>query len=309
MENNENIDKTENNYKWIDNFKDVMNNYQYFIFDCDGIIWQQDLYFSKVAKLLNDLKNSGKMLFFLTNSNARSRLDIQQKLLTAGFESDFEFIYNAGYITAKSIKYNYPGIKHIYIIGTKGLTSEFEKLGFKVYDSSDDINLHTEFEQLNLDEFTFNKDIQAVCCGYDPSINYYKILYALQILKNGCKLFGTNIDKFDKYKNIYIPGSFTVIASLEACGETKAQIYSKPSKLSFDLIMKDHNIPESEKDKCIMIGDNMNTDIMFGNNCMIDTCLVFSGVTKLENYLKLTKEELGKLGKPKYLLKNFDKYE
>lgn len=44
------------------------------------------------------------------------------------------------------------------------------------------------------------------------------------------------------------------------------------------MIRKDHNIPESELPKFVMIGDNPTTDIALGNKAGIDSCLVLTGV-------------------------------
>ena len=48
-------------------------------------------------------------------------------------------------------------------------------------------------------------------------------------------------------------------------------------------------------DKFLFIGDNLSTDILFGNHCSIDTLLVLSGVTtakKAELTIRRGKEDL-----------------
>ena len=72
--------------------------------------------------------------------------------------------------------------------------------------------------------------------------------------------------------------------------------------------MADHNIPSNHKSKCLMIGDNLITDILFGNNCGIDTLLLLTGVTKRESYFNLSKEELENLPKPTFILNNFENF-
>jgi ribonucleotide monophosphatase NagD (HAD superfamily) len=52
-----------------------------------------------------------------------------------------------------------------------------------------------------------------------------------------------------------------------------------------------------------MIGDSLNTDILFANNAKIDSMLVFTGVTKEEKYFNLNDTEL--IAKPTYILKQF----
>ncbi len=54
----------------------------------------------------------------------------------------------------------------------------------------------------------------------------------------------------------------------------------KPNPNILNIIRNEHNIPLDDLSKIIMIGDNPETDIALGNNCGIDSCLVFTGVCK-----------------------------
>ena len=51
----------------------------------------------------------------------------------------------------------------------------------------------------------------------------------------------------------------------------------KPNPYVWHLICREHGITDSSK--AIMIGDRMDTDIVFGNRAGIDTCLVMTGCT------------------------------
>lgn len=52
----------------------------------------------------------------------------------------------------------------------------------------------------------------------------------------------------------------------------------KPNPYAWHLICREHGIKDSSK--AIMIGDRMDTDILFGNRAGIDTCLVMTGCTE-----------------------------
>ena len=55
-------------------------------------------------------------------------------------------------------------------------------------------------------------------------------------------------------------------------------VTGKPNPTIVEIIRKDHNIPESELSKFVMIGDNPPTDIALGNLAGIDSCLALTGV-------------------------------
>ena len=65
----------------------------------------------------------------------------------------------------------------------------------------------------------------------------------------------------------------------ETCTKTKAKIMGKPTPYMFELIQKEHHISPSS---CIFMGDNLLTDIKFGNHLGIRTVFLLSGVSLLE---------------------------
>ena len=53
----------------------------------------------------------------------------------------------------------------------------------------------------------------------------------------------------------------------------------KPDTWCFQLMQRQHNLKDVPLSKFLMVGDNLSTDVLFGNKCGIDTLLVLSGVT------------------------------
>lgn len=70
-----------------------------------------------------------------------------------------------------------------------------------------------------------------------------------------------------------------MIESLEAASGVKATLMGKPSTLLFDLIREEHGLEKEDLSKFLMIGDNLETDHMFGKNNKIDTLCVLTGCT------------------------------
>ena len=69
--------------------------------------------------------------------------------------------------------------------------------------------------------------------------------------------------------------------------------------------MEINSISKEEKNKILMIGDYIHTDILFANNAGIDSLLLFTGSTIEREYLDDLKDEekSSKLPKPTYLMK------
>ena len=56
----------------------------------------------------------------------------------------------------------------------------------------------------------------------------------------------------------------------------------KPSKMIFNILLEEHGLEGISISRFLMVGDNLETDIKFGNNCGIHTLLVLTGNTSME---------------------------
>lgn len=104
----------------------------------------------------------------------------------------------------------------------------------------------------------------------------------------------TNEDAFTMQSGYRSPGNGMTVAAIESslkvpgkpneliCDKINA---GKPNPEIINLIRGQHNIPDSDLSKMIMIGDRCDTDVALGNNAGIASCLVFSGVVRNEEEL------------------------
>jgi len=79
---------------------------------------------------------------------------------------------------------------------------------------------------------------------------------------------------------VVVPGAGTMTTILRTVSGREPIVMGKPHTAAFHYISERFHI---EPKKTLMIGDNCNTDIWFGNRHGLDTLLVLSGVHQLEN--------------------------
>jgi phosphoglycolate/pyridoxal phosphate phosphatase family enzyme len=289
----------------LNKFDSLINKYDYYIFDCDGVIWRGSEIINSAVLTINKLIQMKKNLIFLSNTNTLSRQDLYNKLIKAGISSEgiaYRSVYTSSYLIAKHITVNYPTIKKVYLIGMEGLRKELEGNGLTVMGGLEDDGKSFDYDQP--DKYVIDDNLQAVVCGYDKNFNYYKMFYAGQVIIKTGMFFGTNYDHKINIKGVYLPASYTIISSLEKFTEQMAEIITKPDPRSLSIIMKDHDIDISEREKFIMIGDNLGTDILFANNAGIASLLVFTGITTKEDYIKMNNSD-NLLANPTCTLSNF----
>ena len=62
--------------KW----KTLADSYDYFLFDCDGVLWVQSETIVGAFEAIDYLLDKNKKVFLLTNASARSRDDLLEKI-------------------------------------------------------------------------------------------------------------------------------------------------------------------------------------------------------------------------------------
>ena len=82
-----------------------------------------------------------------------------------------------------------------------------------------------------------------------------------------------------------IPGTGTFVSCVETSAERKAIVMGKPTNMICDIFFKESS-KETPK-KFLMIGDRLNTDILFGKRHLFQTLFVESGVHKISDIEKI----------------------
>ena len=131
--------------------------------------------------------------------------------------------------------------------------------------------------------YQLDPNVVAVVAGLDFNFNYRKLCIATLYLTEGkCKFLAANPDRSSGNEERVIPGGGTIIKAIESASGMDAPIYGKPSKALFELLCKQHKLEDAPRSKFLMVGDNLETDIMFAQNNQIDSLLVLSGVTNIK---------------------------
>jgi phosphoglycolate/pyridoxal phosphate phosphatase family len=287
-------------FKRLNSFSEIIDKYESFIFDCDGTLWSASKKYEEAFKTLELLKSKGKKIYFLTNATHRSRKEYQQKLKRFGFETGIEYIYNASYLAVSYIKLVYPEIKKIYIIGMKPPVDDALELGLQVVGGPDHNNKFIESDEDFL-HIPVEDDIDGVLVAFDFGFNYYKLAYASLCIQKGAKLFATNEDAFDNIGQYNLPRAGCALKALEKATQKTAIILGKPNAFGMETLKAQHDLDLS---KTVMIGDNIDTDILFGINCGIDTVLVLTGVSNEDTLKKQMEKE--KPIFPTYVCRNLE---
>ena len=120
----------------------------------------------------------------------------------------------------------------------------------------------------------------AVIVGLDRNINYYKIQYAqLCINENhGCLFIATNTDAVTHLTDAQEwAGNGSMVGAIKGCTGREPIVVGKPSPLMIDYLC--NKLQLSDRKRICMVGDRLDTDVLFGTENGLQSLLVLSGVT------------------------------
>lgn len=251
-----------------------------FIFDCDGVIWKGDKLIEGVSGALQAFRSMGKKLVFVTNNSRKSRKQYAKKFSALGVDVNEDEIFSSSFAAAMFLKLNnFPTDKKVYVVGEEGILEELELAGFSCLGGPED---GKKSVQLKSDSwFEHDKSVGAVVVGLDQYINFYKLQYATLCIREnpGCLFIATNRDSVGHFTDLQEwPGAGCMVAAV--CGSTQQEpmVVGKPSTFMMDFLLERFQIDTT---KMCMVGDRLDTDILFGQNAGCRTLLVLSGVTTL----------------------------
>ena len=265
---------------------ELLDKTDVFIFDCDGVIWKGDSLIDGVPAVLRMLKEAGKKIFFVTNNSTKSRKGYLGKFRSLGLDmAEAEDIFSSSFAAAaylEQTKFKDTG-KKVYIIGEVGIEEELDLVGVPWIGGGSDAGKKIELKSGYA--LPYDKDVGAVIVGFDREINYHKIQYAqLCINENpGCEFIATNLDAVTHLTDAQEwAGNGAMTGAIKGCTGKEPTLVGKPSPLMIDYIVDKYGC---NRERICMVGDRLDTDILFGQNNGLLSCLTLSGVTTEEKLL------------------------
>lgn len=228
-----------------------------FICDMDGVIYHGNKILPGVKEFVNWMLDNNKRFVFLTNSPERTPHELSMKLERMGLQVSAEHFYTSAMATADFMVRQKPGCT-AYVIGEGALTKA-------LYDQKIYMN-------------DVNPDYVVV--GETRTYSFEKIEKAIELVNKGAKLIGTNPDITGPTERGVMPATGALVAPIEIATGKKAYFVGKPNPL---MLRHGLRILDCHSQDIAFIGDRMDTDIIAGIESNVDSVLVLSGVTSIED--------------------------
>ena len=230
------------------------------VIDLDGSVYHGTKLIEGAAEALNRLTERYAVLF-LTNNSTRSRAEYVQRLAQFGIPAVKEQLITSGYAAVRYLQTNYSETR-FFVLGSPGLKEELREHQIALCAESCD----------------------GVLVGLDKEFTYAKLQQALTFLLHGAVFIATNTDPYLLTSEGIKPGAGSLVAALETASGRKAIVTGKPSAFIAALIQEQLQLPPRE---ILVVGDNLQTDILMGRTGGMRTTLVLTGASKREDVERL----------------------
>ena len=237
------------------------------LFDCDGVIVHGDESpiphsIPTVNTIIHELK---KRVYFVSNNSSKNRKDFVDLFTRLGIVGcKEEQIICTSWLAIEEVN----GCRSAYVIGSETLVKCLvENTNTLIESSIDDNSKQMDFST------PFPKAPDLVLVGYDEQINFYKIAKAMNYINQGARFLATSNNGQYSSAIGLAPGTGAIVAAIERATDKQAIILGKPNidasvfvKLGIDL------------KRTLMVGDRVDSDVLFGKRLGMQTALVETGV-------------------------------
>ncbi|MGI5947410.1 MAG: HAD-IIA family hydrolase [Lachnospiraceae bacterium] len=230
--------------------KNFLKDSKVFLFDLDGTIYCGNKAMPDAAKLINVLKSHGYIVKFVSNNSSHTVDFLCEKLEKMGIESEKDSIVTPLSTVGKFIN-NYFGKSEVFVLGTEALKNSISKSGHSVINGGETCDV--------------------VVIGRDIEITYKKIEQAGIFLQKGASCIVCNNDNTHPGELGYLvpeTGAFFNMVKT-VCIPNICREIGKPDPFLYIYAM-DGVSPET----CVMIGDNVDTDILGAKRANCKTVLL-----------------------------------
>ncbi|KAF7948586.1 uncharacterized protein EAE97_003997 [Botrytis byssoidea] len=267
---------------------EFIDQFDVFLFDCDGVLWSGDHIFPGTVETLELLRSKGKKLVFVTNNSTKSRTEYQKKLTALGIPSNVDEIFGSAYSSAiyisRILKLPTPKNK-VFVLGESGIETELKTEGVEFIGGTDPAyrrDITPEDYTGIADGSLLDDDVGVVLAGLDFHINYLKLCHAYHYLRRGAVFLATNTDSTLPSNHTFFPGAGSISIPLINMIGKEPTALGKPNQAMMDSIEGKFQF---DRKKTCMVGDRLNTDIKFGIEGKLGgTLAVLTGVSRKEEW-------------------------
>lgn len=245
-------------YQTDEKVSNIISGIRCFALDMDGTIYLGEQWIEGAREFLEAVRESGRTYVFLTNNSSKNPVVYVEKLARMGLFVNESQVITSGDATIYYIKKHYPG-KKVFLLGNDMLKEQFKVEGIQLTDDTPDL----------------------VVTAFDTTLDYQKMCKVCDYVRAGLPYIATHPDYNCPTETGFIPDIGAIHAFIHASASRYPDhIIGKPNAEIVNYLVDRVGYG---KDRIMMIGDRLYTDVAAGANNGLHNALVLSGEATLED--------------------------
>ena len=234
----------------------LAERYDALFLDLDGVVYRGDEVVALVRETLEQVRERGARVLFLTNNSSRTAEQVAGKLAGLGVVAARDEVLTSGLATAAMLRRRGEDGKTAFVIGERGIRAALEGVGIRILDG--------EPERSDL-----------VVVGWDRSVDYARLRTASLLVQRGARLVATNADASYPAPDGLWPGAGAILAAVTTTTGATPTVVGKPGRPLFEAALE-----VTGAERPLVVGDRLDTDIRGAIAMGFDSLLVFSGANR-----------------------------
>lgn len=230
------------------------------IFDLDGTVYLEEHLIPGADEAITYVRDNGIEVSFVTNKAIERRSTYREKLRSFGISTSNDRIMTSSGMSAAYLAKNHR-TDPIFVVGEAPLCQELTERGLLLTDNP--------------------SEATVLLASMDRDFDYERLTGALHAMDDTTAFLATNPDRTCPTQDGEIPDCGAVVGAIEgATGHELDHVIGKPSQTAIDAATSALDV---DPERCLFVGDRLETDIQMGNAAGMTTILVLSGVSSREN--------------------------
>jgi len=254
----------------------LCSDYDVAMLDLDGVVYIGGAPVEHVDRHLAQVRQAGMRLAFITNNAARSPQEVAAHLSGLGVPASAADVVTSAQAAAGMAVARFGTGARIGWVGGPGLEWALLDAGLVLTDPDD--------------------DPAAIVTGYGPEVPWSRIMRAAVAVRDGVPWIASNTDATIPTPYGVAPGHGALVDLIAVFAGVRPDVAGKPARP-----LLDETVQRAGAQRPLMVGDRLDTDIEGGRNAGLDTLLVLTGVTGLQELVGARPRE-----RPTYLSRGLD---
>lgn len=235
----------------------LADSYDLAMLDLDGVVYIGKAVVPGAPVHIRGAREAGLRVAFITNNAARSPQAVADHLAALGVEATPGDVVTSAQAAARLLAEDLGSGGRVVCLGGPGLEAALEEAGLVPVGVEDEAD--------------------ALASGYGPELRWSEIMHAAVRIRDGLAWTASNTDYTIPTAYGVAPGHGVLVETLERFTGVTPRVAGKPARP-----LLDETIRRVGGKRPLMVGDRLDTDIEGARNAGVDSLLVLTGVTGLE---------------------------